>query len=260
MSSTPQPHPEEPKNKRASLTIGTIAAFIAIITPAAYLLGFSFRNGYISAFGVTDEAFPISTSDIYVFSYHAVGHILLAIGELASSFLTTLFKTQVICWTLVAVAFLTYCIYMLLRFTRSGSHPRIQWILSKVKVIVSRLHWKNNDFTKALGIVGLTSYGVIALATTAVSIALFWWIISMSARSKGTDLAQERIKIYLDNGCQVDAKTKWDSCVLVTDNKGNIIHEGLLIAVNDKNIAIFKKDGSYIFTRSDDFLLRRVRH
>jgi hypothetical protein len=125
---------------------------------------------------------------------------------------------------------------------------------------VSWLHWKNNDFTKSVGIVGVASYSIILIATSAMAIALFWWLLPLGAYSKGHDVAHERIKLYLEKGCYTDAKTKWDTCFLVLDEKGNVLHEGLLIAVNDKEIAIFKKNGSYVFARKEGFLLRRNLH
>jgi len=260
MPPTLEPHAEESKKNLAPLTIGTIGAIVAIITPAAYLLGLRYYQGYMSAFGVESNGFPISAPDIYVFSYQAIGHLLLTIGELASNFLTTLFNPPVIYLAIGAAVVLISFIYWLLKSTRHGFHPRIQWILCKVKVVVSWLHWKNNDFTKSIGIVGLASYGVIAFATAAMAIAILWWLLPMSAYSKGHDTAQERIKLYLENGCHADKNSKWNNCFSVVDDKGNVIHEGLLIAVNDKEIAIFKKDGSYVFTRKDDSLLRRKRH
>ena len=141
-----------------------------------------------------------------------------------------------------------------------GPHARIQQVLSKVKAVASWLHWKNNDFTKSVGIVGVASYSVVLLGTSAAAIALFWWLLPLGAHSKGQTVAQERIGKFLEKGCHAEPKTKWNTCFVVLDDKGVVIHEGLLIAMNDKEMAFFKKDGSYVFPRKEGTVLRRKLH
>lgn len=247
----------EPKSSRVSLAIAAIAA---ILTPGAYLLGLSYYRGYLSAFGVRSDGFPISAPDIYVFSYQTVGYFLLALGEVSVKALNNIFSPPLIYLTGVTLAALVGAIYLLLRLARNGPHPKIQRVLAKVKSVVSQLHWKNNDFTKSVGIVGVGSYSVVILVTSLAAITLFWWLLPQSAYSKGYRVAQERIKLFVDKGCHEEEKTKWDTCFVVLDEKGAVVHEGLLIAINDKEMAFFKKDGSYVFPRKDDATLRRRRH
>jgi hypothetical protein len=257
MSSIALSETEKPKNRHTPLAIGTLAA---ILTPGAYLLGLSYYQGYMSAFGVESDGFPISAPDVYVFSYQTIGYFLLTVGEISVKALNELFKPPVVFWAVGILMGLVSGIYWLLRSTRVGFHPRIQRALTKVKAVASWFHWRNNDFTKSMGIVGVASYGVFLIVTSAAAIALFWWLLPLGAYSKGHDVAYERIRLYLEKGCHADAKTKWDTCFLMIDDKGDAIHEGLLIAVNDKEIAIFKKDGSYVFARQEGSLLRRKLH
>lgn len=252
-----QPQGTEPKSGRIYIVIASI---FTIITPSAYLLGLSYYQGYISAFGVESDGFPISAPDIYVFSYQTVGYFLLALGELSVNAINKIFSTTFIYWVGAILIVIVGLIYLLLRLARSDPHPRIQRALSKVKSVVSRFHWKNNDFTKSVGIVGVASYSIVLLITSVAAIALFWWLLPLSAYSKGHSVAQEQIKIFMEKGCHEDAKTKWDTCFVVLDNKGAVIAEGLLIAINDKEMAFFKKDGSYVFPHKDDEVLMRKLH
>lgn len=256
-SITPDAMSQDVKPKSSSLSLA-IAIIAAIITPSAYLLGLSYYQGYLSAFGIESDGFPISAADIYVFSYKAVGLFLLALANLSVEAINNIFSPSRIGCYIAVLIVLVGIIYLLFRFVIPN--PTIQGALAKVKAIFSRFHWKNNDFTKSVGIVAVASYLVVAIITSVAAIALFWWLLYLSAYSKGNSVAQEEIKIFMANGCHEEIKTKWDTCSVVLDNNGAVVHEGLLVAINDKEIAFFKKDGSYVFQRKDDAVLKRKLH
>lgn len=257
MPSDTKNKPEASQCSRVSLVIAAVAA---VLTPGAYLLGLSYYQGYLSAFGVESEGFPISAPDVYVFSYQSVGYFLLMLGEVSVKTLEKVLSPPLVYWVSTTLTLLITGIFLLLRLSRTKPHPRIQRVLSKIKAVVSWLHWKNNDFTKSVGIIGIASYSVVLLGTSAAAIALFWWILPLGAHSKGHSVAQERIETFLGKGCHIEAKTKWDNCFVVLDDKGVVVHEGLLIAMNDKEMAFFKKDGSYVFPRKEGTVLRRILH
>lgn len=256
---TPDIRPQSTELKCSRISIA-IAAIVAILTPGAYLLGLSYYQGYLSAFGVESDGFPISAPDIYVFSYQTVGYFLLALGELSVKAINNIFTPPFFYWAIAILIILVGAIYLLFRLARNGPHPRIQRALSKVKAIVARFHWKNNDFTKSVGIVGVASYSLVLLVASVAAVALFWWLLPLSAYSKGHSVAQERIKLFMEQGCHEEAKTKWDTCFVMLDDKGAVVHEGLLIAINDKEMAFFKKDGSYVLPRKEDSVLKRKLH
>lgn len=214
----------------------------------------------MNAFGVEIDGFPVSAPNVYVFSYQTVGYFLLSIGDAAAKALNLLLSPPTVYFVVGALCFFIGGIYLLIKAARKGPHPLLRKLFEKIKKIVSWLHWKNNDFTKSIGIVGLASYTLVLLASVSVAIALFWWLLPLSAYAKGKDVASDRIKLFRDKGCHADEKSKWDNCFFVVDEKGNQLHEGLLIAVNDSVVAIFKKDGSYVFKRQDGYLLRRKLH
>lgn len=256
---TPDTHtkPEESKSARLSVVAASI---VTVLAPGAYLLGLSFYQGYLSAFGVGPEGFPISTPDVYVFSYQTVGYFLLMLGEASVTALEKILSPPLVYWIPATLILLVGGIYLLLRSGRTGHNPHIQQALPKVKAVASWLHWKNNDFIKSVGIVFVPSYSVLLLGTFTIAIALFWWTLPLEAYSRGQNVAQERIGKFLERGCHAESDTKWNTCFVLLDDKGVIVHEGLLITMNDKEMAFFKKDGSYIFPRKEGTILRRTLH
>lgn len=78
-------------------------------------------------------------------------------------------------------------------------------------------------------------------------IAIWWWILPIAAYAKGYTIPLERIKTFMAKGCEADPKTKWIACFEVVDKKGTVVHEGLLIAVNDREIAFFQKGWKLCF-------------
>ncbi|MCI5139907.1 MAG: hypothetical protein D3922_16190 [Candidatus Electrothrix sp. AR1] len=76
----------------------------------------------------------------------------------------------------------------------------------------------------------------------------------------GQERAANLIKSFTKEGCHAHPKTRWDTCHVIEDEKGNAIHEGLLLKIDDKEIAMFKKDGTYTFARQKSWLIRRKLH
>lgn len=260
MPNLPMSATEQAKKNNTGVAVYVVAAIAGIITPGAYLLGYAYYEGYMNAFGVETDGFPVSAPNVYVFSYQTVGYFLLSIGVAAAKLLDNLLKPPTVYWVLGVLCLFIGGIYWLLKAVRKEPHPQLRHILNKINLIVSWLHWKNNDFTKSIGIVGVASYTFSVVLTAAAAIALFWWLLPLSANAKGKEVANDRIGVFREKGCHADEKSKWDNCFLVFDEKGNQLHEGLLIAMNDNVVAIFKKDGSYVFKRQDGFVLRRKLH
>ncbi|MBV5295092.1 MAG: hypothetical protein JZU58_22370 [Curvibacter lanceolatus] len=237
-----------------------VAAIAGILAPGAYLLGYSYYEGYMNAFGVETDGFPVSAPNVYVLSYQTVGYFLLSIGEVVVKALDGLLVAPIIYWAFGALGLSVGGIFWLLKAIRKEPHPLVQRFFEQVKRIISWLHWENNDFTKSIGIVGVASYSLVLLASVLISIALFWWLLPLSAYAKGKEVAANRIELFREKGCHPDPKSKWDNCFFIVDETGRQVHEGLLIAMNDSFVAILKKDGSYLLKRKDGYLLRRQLH
>lgn len=260
MPNKPMSADDQTEMRKTSVVALIVASIAGILTPGAYLLGYAYYEGYMNAFGVETDGFPVSAPSVYVFSYQTVGHFLLSIGVVAVKALDKLLSPPTVYWVSGVLCLFVGSIYWLLKAVRKNPPPRLRKLFEKIKGVISWLHWKNNDFTKSVGIVGVASYTLIALLTAAGAIALFWWALPLSAHAKGKEVANDRIKLFRDKGCHADEKSKWDNCFFIVDEKGNQLYEGLLIAMNDNVVAIFKKDGSYVFKRQDGFVLQRKLH
>ena len=234
---------EEGNSEKKSLPILLVApAIIALIPVVAYLLGISFYRGYLSTFGVDSDIFPISTQHVYLKAYHAVTFILLnLVANLVS--IVELIK-QINCHVVIILMF-PICIM-------TGS----LWYLKRKD--------KNPEF-KSIALIFIVLFSYPFLLYGLLFISISWWSPSFAAYSAGQQIAEEQIDNFTKNDCSPDQRlgtdsVKIDTCSIIQDKNGKILHEGLLIAINDKDIAMFKKDGSYIFTRQKDWLIRRKLH
>lgn len=110
--------PEKKSNFKKYL----IAAIVALSTPATYLTGLSYYQGILSAYGISSDAFPLATTDIYVQSYFAIGYIILTAGQFSSKILNWCFSTPGLYWisgTILLLITLTYAILKLSHKSRA---------------------------------------------------------------------------------------------------------------------------------------------
>jgi hypothetical protein len=86
------------------------------------------------------------------------------------------------------------------------------------------------------------------------------WLPFYAAYSAGQREAEKTIKNYKEHGCKVNQNTGSSRCTLVKDKDGKILYEGILVAINDKEIAMFDKNGSHIFAKQEGFVLQKKLH
>jgi hypothetical protein len=220
--------------------IGGLAIIAPLISVVAYLLGISFYQGYLNTFGVDSDSFPISTQYVYLNSYHAVTYILFNLLSNTLSIFEFLKQTN--------FSFIFIILLNVLGLIGGG------WYLRKKDT-----SWTEKIIAIVFIILLLYPFLLLLLLGTAV----FWWSPSHISSLAGQKIAEEKIVKFTKNGCTFDQRTeniKINTCSIIQNKDGKILHEGLLIAINDKDIAMFKKDGSYIFTRQKDWLIRRKLH
>lgn len=232
------------------------AILAAIVTPGAFLIGSHYYEGYLSAFGLSADELPMATSNVYVLSYSVVGYFLLAVGEVLAKWVNSLFDFPDVLYT---VALLTGAVLMVYLGFKVRHKIKTGAVATNGR-FARMLRWLNphtNDGVKAFFIVFFASYGVVALSIGFASIAVFWWIIPAASQAKGADNARERIAFFHENGCVLEKKTKWNNCFVISDDKGVIVHQGLLVGVSDKSIAMYKQEGLVIVARKDSLQLMR---
>ncbi|HJV06816.1 MAG TPA: hypothetical protein VJ642_05860 [Chromobacteriaceae bacterium] len=247
--------PEKKSNFKKYL----IAATVALSTPAAYLTGLSYYQGVLSAYGISSDAFPLATTDIYVQSYFAIGYIILAAGQFSSKILNWCFSTPGLYWISGATLLLITLTYAILKLNHK-SRAILSRQNSKIEKILDYLNPKDNKFTKACALIFISSYAIYVIPTAILICAVSWWTLPVTAYQRGYDMEIEKVSTFRKLGCTKDNKTIWDKCFTVQDENGKIIHEGILVALSTKEIAIFEKSGSYIFTRKDSYTIKRKIH
>ncbi|MCC4833831.1 hypothetical protein LMH66_14400 [Shewanella sp. 10N.7] len=235
---------ESSENKSNRLNL--FLAYLGVLTPAGYLIGLSYYQGKLSAFGISSETFPLSVQDTYVSAYYAIGYSLLAIGSVVGEFIELIFSWPSIIYTIsVVFGFIGLCYYSIKKKKKTPLKS-MNYFMEKCKGLISYFHWKNNDFTKAVGIAGLASYGVLSILYALLFLAIFWFAIPAVAYYKGSENAVKIRDDYLENGCHVDDKAFWGNCQkLQTKNREHIL-EGILIVHSKEHVAFFNKEGSFV--------------
>ncbi|RWX48454.1 hypothetical protein VT99_10933 [Candidatus Electrothrix marina] len=241
------------KKNRNPLMFGVILALLPAVT---YLIGISFYQGYQAAFGISNSELPASTQYVYLCAYHAIGDLLLKNSKNLIEFITELPKYYLSAVILIIIG----VSYFLLWLKKKDISPCCSNHLPKIEKILSWLHWKNNKLTKSVGIVVIATYLIAIFFYISLSLAIFWWLFYLPSYLAGQERAATLIKSFTEEGCHAHSKTRWDTCHIVIDKKGNTIHEGLLLKINDKEIVMFKKDGTYTFPRQNDWLIQRTLH
>ncbi len=253
-----QPIATDSEKTNSNVSPLTIGAMLATIPPVAYLIGYSFYQGYLNEFGVDSDIFPISTQYVYINAYHAV--IYVSIRFL--SIFIELTKGAISCYSgliilLTILAMLAVSWYL----TNKDDHPAKKIIKRRLSFLVN---CKRNNFIKSVGIIWMITSFLFFLMYCLLVFVMLWFPPSYAAYSEGQRIATNRIEMFRKNGCNIDRKTNLNKCAsfFTKDENGNnkILHEGLLIAINEKQIALFEKDGTFILPLKDDYILQRKIH
>ena len=240
---------KEDKNTISStkLFLQCAAILFAVLTPYAYLLGVTYYQGYMSAFGVSSDTFPKTTSDVYVDAYAAIGLMIIDVFKL--------FEFPEFYGLLLLL------VALIASFWELGAHQKRCKSLEKVRdvslKILNCVDFKNNTFFKTITYVSVVNYLLLILL---IVVLCFWWGLPYWAEKKGESMANDQIQKYVKSGCFFDKKTRWNNCIYVKNKNNKTIQVGLLVAQNENDLAIFKKDGSYIFKLDDTVLIRKERN
>lgn len=244
-------------SRRIALFLGI---FVGILTPAAYLVGYSYYQGYLGAFGIDSDNFPVSSSDIYVFSYQAFGLLLLGIGEFCLGLIGKFFSRSYAHISGLVFFSLVVVVYFYLKILKIEMRIKYGWLSACINRIICFFDPGKNDLVKSILMVGIFLYVFVVLMVLTGAFALFWWFIPLMAHHKGESMAMDRISVFVENGCGYDKKENWNNCFQVLDGNKKVVREGLLIGVNEKEIAMFEKNGSFIFQKTPDFVLVRSNY
>jgi len=241
---------DKAKSYISLLNVGT---FLAIITPIAYLSGLTYYQGGLYAFGVEADIFPLSTQDIYVNFYYALMFTLSSCLSTITNLLNGMNWCSWLIFFLMIIAVLTVHWY-----SKDNANPFLGRIESDILSFFAK-HY-NHESMRPYLIVSATVSFFSFLICLLLGVTLFLWLPFYAAYSAGQGNAARTIKKYRDHGCEANQETGLNRCTLVKDKDGKVLYEGILVAINDKGIAMFDKNGSHIFAKQEGFVLQRKLH
>ncbi len=227
--------------EKRSFLLTYAAAFIALLAPAGYLIGVGYQAGYLSTFGITTDAFPLSVTDAYVYGYYTVSFYLIELIP----FFTDITSWQYVGAVLCALILFVYAIAKIARY----EHPDPQKnkplppFLIRIKVF---LNPNTNDFTLAIKLVAELSTKIGKAAYFTIILLTVWISITVFSTHKGQIHAEKNRSSFLSKSCFFQEHNQISNCVKIYDSQNNLIAEGILVALNDKRYGIFNQQGSLI--------------
>ncbi|WP_211828684.1 hypothetical protein [Kistimonas asteriae] len=237
--------------------LSLILSIIAVAAPGAYIIGLSYNQGILAGAGINTSNFPITIQEAYVSAYYASTHFFVAVVKEIVSFLGLTFESRSLLILLSGFLLLIIFIYLLIKVIRCESSFKGGDIYNFVLKVISHLHWKNNDFTKAVGIGGLASYSVILIVYVIMFAVLCWVLLPGAAYNVGYGVSERSIKDYVSNGCENEAEKNWSRCIVIYGEYDEVVDKGLMIIRNEKQIAIFDGESSKVISLPSEFIIQK---
>ncbi|MES9902459.1 MAG: hypothetical protein ABW168_07225 [Sedimenticola sp.] len=226
--------------------IPLIIAAIGLLAPAGYIIGVSYYQGVLTAYGVSPDSFPITAHDVYVAAYYAIGLLLLEITRIIGYVFKLVITPPGVYWLVAGLLALILFVYMLIKRLSLPRSTKSECILKVVRKLLAYLHWDNNAFSKAVGVTSLLSYGVFTILSVLMMLAILWFFIPMAAHYEGRDVTRKTIDIYLEKGCVVKENEIWSNCKTLLSKDNKAIYTGILVAHSSDYLAFFTEKGSFV--------------
>lgn len=241
------------KGKSRSLSLVSLAGIIGVIAPGAYLLGFRFYQGFVESYGIDVNHFPLRTPDVYIGAYTAVARMLIDTAGWILSAYVRLSNPWSLFFVFLSIVGAVGAVYLSIKMKKAGKFSNLKVFLDKMRPLLERLHFKNNDLTKSVTYVVFPAYIAGILGYFVMAVAVLWWVLPLFGYFAGQEFAEEQIADYRKNGCHLKKKMTWSTCVSIIDERGNEIQTGIVVAANTENIALFNKNGTYILQRKPEY-------
>lgn len=237
---------ENNKDKKNINKVNLFLALIGIFAPAGYLVGYSYYQGLLSAYGVSTDLFPLTTQEIFVATFYSLGGLLVSLSKFLLKIFNLLFLEGNVIWFSLFAFILTVLFYILIKKPKLPKNIFFDVIAKIIGKLFYYLHWKNNDFIKAVGLAGLTSYVLISILYVLMTLSVFWFAFPYASYYKGQDFAKEKRDDFIKNGCKTIKNRIWSNCKKLNASDGSLIYEGILVAQSNSYVAFFTKDGTFI--------------
>ncbi len=237
--------------------ISTIFPFIG------YLIGYSYYNGYMSAYGLSDFEFPLAAADIYYYAYLGIGDALLL--------LTTVLSKNVFYYVLIGcglslIFYLVINIKSVLKFLDAMFYKIISKLLKR---FVAKMKSSNEFRLKVIKIIDIiekifacfqySHISLLILQAFLISILIYWMPV-LIFNQLGKDKAISEIQLFIKNNCVPKPNQKLNSCINILDENKKILYTGKLITYNlqSNRIAIMQKNEINIIQLKPDYIINRL--
>ena len=235
------------KNLRFFSWLGAI--LITLILPYMYLLGLAYYQGYMNEYGISSDMFPLTASDAYVNAFVLISIIIFKCLNIISGFLISN-------WILITVIVLVLggiAIYFVIRKVKAGSANVCDSKNIPVKPIAS------DSTTISINLVDRFFQTIWIVGAFVFILCLLWIGVDM-AQAVGKSVALDAVSKYKKDACESDPKAKWNACVKLVNGAGLTMQEGLFVAKNSDEIALFKKEGSFVYRLNDGVIIVKLRN
>lgn len=237
--------------------LARIRAFVLLLlvigTPYSYLLGLSYYQGTLHAYGLSYESFPATAPDIYVTAYYAFGNFLLAVVSEVGAKANSLSFVEIM---LFAIALVTAA--MLAIRVNKNKQKFASRLLESLTLVVPASHKEfflsiKSVLTKA--VFGL--FVIFAFFSLIMIVTLAWWAFPYWIFTNASGIQKQKIQDYLHNGCYIEEKTNWANCYILFDKDEKEIASGMLVGLSEKRISFFDSRGVTLLALPKQYQLRR---
>ncbi|MCW8826676.1 MAG: hypothetical protein OQK78_09665 [Gammaproteobacteria bacterium] len=236
------------KSKEYLLILTTLSA---LLSPAAYIIGFYYELGFANSFGLQRGTFPPSVTEVFESTFiYLWGHVGVPIIGL---FRFLLDNPKLILVGILALFIFAWIIVKVLNNERS-----ILLSINKLsKSLQHKLKINNTDVIRAAHGTSVMSWHISKWLYIFMLITILWVGIPLHSLSAGQTLGRDKINSYIKSGCQKQS-TGWSNCISVIQNpSGKVLEHGLFLAGDTERIALYSKDRLRIISLTPDLTIER---
>ncbi len=232
-----------------------LLSIIGILTPAFYIIGLSFYQGYIGSFGINYGSFEISTQRIFEHAYY---FIYFKCSEFLEAFTGFIFSPYCIISIISIFFFFLILLYVLLLDKKKLVSIKDNSIANIFRDAYSSLSPKTKCFLLASKLSFIITRKLVLFVLVFSIIPIAWFSTAYYSYKFSSDIAKKNIIDYIENGCSINKNNGKSNCISISTKDGRIIYSGFLVEINDKKVAIFtEKEGSVILKIPEDALIKR---
>ncbi len=212
-----------------------LANMIALLTPAAYIIGVFFNAGGLAAYGLRQAEFPLDTAGVFE---SAFVYVWLTAGTPLLHFFASIIQHPSYLIAVVAIIFLL--VLFLIKYMNNENGLKIK-ARSLRDSLLTLLRVKDTDIPRTTRGTWLLSTYLGRWAYIAMVVTLFWVGVPALAYNKGEELNTSTLSEYQSQGC-TRSPLGWSSCATLRQHGNNeIIASGLLLVVNNERVALLSE-------------------